>query len=92
VSVRVIIKPHIAIEVEWVLRVARKVARLGGLELYQWRPEANKCVLRIFTNSTDNALKYGEESLTRISIGYEDSESLQIFSVADNGKGLKEGD
>ncbi len=47
-------------------------------------------ILRIFRNLIDNALKYGGENLTRISIGYEDSESLHIFSVSDNGKGLKE--
>ena len=49
-------------------------------------------ILRIFRNLIDNSLKYGGESLTRISIGYEDSESLHIFSVSDNGKGLKEAD
>jgi light-regulated signal transduction histidine kinase (bacteriophytochrome) len=49
-------------------------------------------VLRIFRNLIDNALKYGGEGLTRISIGYEDSENLHIFSVSDNGKGLKEAD
>ena len=49
-------------------------------------------ILRIFRNLIDNALKYGGETLTRISIGYEDSESLHIFSVNDNGKGLKEAD
>jgi light-regulated signal transduction histidine kinase (bacteriophytochrome) len=49
----------------------------------------NKCVLRIFRNLIDNALKYSGENLTRISIGYDDSESLHIFSVTDNGKGLK---
>ena len=49
-------------------------------------------ILRIFRNLIDNALKYGGKSLTRISIGYEDSESLHIFSVSDNGKGLKEAD
>ncbi len=49
-------------------------------------------ILRIFRNLIDNALKYGGERLTRISIGYEDSESLHIFSVSDNGKGLKEAD
>ena len=49
-------------------------------------------ILRIFRNLIDNALKYGGESLTRISIGYKDSESLHIFSVSDNGKGLKEAD
>ena len=49
-------------------------------------------ILRIFRNLIDNSLKYGGESLTSISIGYEDSESHHIFSVSDNGKGLKEAD
>ena len=49
-------------------------------------------ILRIFRNLIDNSLKYGGESLSRISIGYEDSESLHIFSVRDNGKGLKPAD
>jgi PAS domain S-box-containing protein len=49
-------------------------------------------ILRVFRNLIDNALKYGGESLTRISIGYERSESLHIFSVSDDGKGLKEAD
>ncbi|SPF41158.1 putative PAS/PAC sensor signal transduction histidine kinase [Syntrophobacter sp. SbD1] len=49
-------------------------------------------ILRIFRNLIDNALKYGGESLTRISIGYKGSESFHIFSVTDDGKGLKEAD
>jgi light-regulated signal transduction histidine kinase (bacteriophytochrome) len=49
-------------------------------------------ILRIFRNLIDNALKYGGQSLTRISVGYEESENLHIFSVSDNGKGLKEAD
>jgi len=49
-------------------------------------------ILRIFRNLVDNALKYGGESLSRISIGYEDSETHHIFCVSDNGKGLKECD
>ena len=49
-------------------------------------------ILRIFRNLIDNSLKYGGESLTWISIGYEDSESHHIFSVSDNGKGLKQAD
>ncbi len=49
-------------------------------------------ILRIFRNLIDNALKYGGDSLNRIAIGYEDSESLHIFSVSNNGKGLKEAD
>jgi PAS domain S-box-containing protein len=49
-------------------------------------------ILRIFRNLIDNALKYGGQSLTRISVGYEESENLHIFSVSDDGKGLKEAD
>ncbi len=49
-------------------------------------------MLRIFRNLIDNALKYGGENLTRISIGYEDSENLHIISVSDNGKGLRGAD
>jgi hypothetical protein len=37
-SVRIIIKRHIATEVEGVFRAAGKVTGFGGLELYQWRP------------------------------------------------------
>jgi hypothetical protein len=46
VSVRVIIKPNIATEVEGVLRAARKFTGFGGLELYQWRPEY-KCPITV---------------------------------------------
>ncbi len=49
-------------------------------------------ILRVFRNLIDNALKYGGETLSWISIGYEDSETLHIFSVSDNGKGIKGAD
>lgn len=49
-------------------------------------------ILRIFRNLIDNALKYGGDSLTKISIAYEGSESHHIFSVSDDGKGLKASD
>ena len=49
-------------------------------------------ILRVFRNLIDNALKYGGQSLSRISIGYEDAENLHTFSVNDNGKGLNEAD
>jgi light-regulated signal transduction histidine kinase (bacteriophytochrome) len=38
----------------------------------------------------DNSLKYGGERLSRIWIGYEESEDFHIFSFSDNGTGLKE--
>lgn len=49
-------------------------------------------MLRAFRNLVDNALKYGGEKLSRIRIGYEDAGDSHIFSVSDNGKGLKKED
>ncbi|MDR3555620.1 MAG: PAS domain S-box protein [Syntrophobacteraceae bacterium] len=49
-------------------------------------------VLRIFRNTIDNALKYGGESLTRVSIGYVDADEFHIFSVTDDGKGVTDAD
>ncbi len=47
------------------------------------------CILRVFRNFVDNALKYGGERLSKIWIGYEDTEIFHIFSITDNGKGIK---
>ena len=49
-------------------------------------------ILRIFRNLIDNAIKHGGENLGRITIGYEDSETLHTFSVTDDGKGLHAAD
>jgi PAS domain S-box-containing protein len=49
-------------------------------------------ILRIFRNLIDNALKYGGESLSRVSTGYEDCDQFHIFSVTDDGKGLTDAD
>ncbi len=49
-------------------------------------------ILRIFRNLIDNALKYGGESLTKVSLGYEDSCKFHIFSVTDDGMGVKDAD
>ena len=49
-------------------------------------------LLRAFRNFVDNSLKYGGEKLSKIWIGYEDSEDAHIFSFSDNGKGLKKED
>lgn len=46
-------------------------------------------LLRVFRNLVDNALKYGGEQLSEIRIGYEESSDHHIFSVCDNGVGLK---
>ncbi len=45
---------------------------------------------RVFRNLVDNALKYGGEKLTEIEIGYSESDDSHIFSVRDDGVGLKE--
>ncbi len=49
-------------------------------------------ILRVFRNLIDNALKYGGDRLSRIRIGYEESEDFHIFSVGNDGGELKEGD
>ncbi len=46
-------------------------------------------LMRAFRNFVDNSLKYGGERLTRIAMSYEESEDFHIFSVSDDGKGLK---
>ena len=47
---------------------------------------------RAFRNLLDNALKYGGERLSEIRFAYEESEYHHIFSVTDNGVGVKEED
>ncbi|MFC1534798.1 ATP-binding protein [Thermodesulfobacteriota bacterium] len=49
-------------------------------------------MMRILRNLVDNALKYGGEALSEINIGYEESRDSHIFSIKDNGIGLKEQD
>lgn len=46
-------------------------------------------ITRAFRNLLDNALKYGGAQLTKIYIGYEESEDLHIFSVTDDGVGIE---
>lgn len=48
-----------------------------------------KCLLRVFRNLVDNALKYGGVHLTRIEIGYEQSQEFHTFFIRDNGVGIK---
>ena len=47
---------------------------------------------RAFRNLLDNALKYGGEKLSEIRIAYEQSEYHHIFSVTDDGVGIKKED
>jgi len=49
-------------------------------------------ILRVLRNFVDNSLKYGGERLTKIWIGHEETAHFHIFSVTDNGKGLKGAD
>ncbi len=46
-------------------------------------------ITRAFRNLLDNALRYGGETLNLIQIGYEESDEHHIFSVTDNGVGIK---
>jgi light-regulated signal transduction histidine kinase (bacteriophytochrome) len=49
-------------------------------------------LVRVFRNLVDNALKYGGERLSRIRIWHEERGDCHIFSVIDDGKGLKGAD
>ncbi|HYA39792.1 MAG TPA: PAS domain S-box protein [Syntrophobacteraceae bacterium] len=49
-------------------------------------------LLRVFRNLIDNALKYGGEQLSKIWIRHEETQDFHIFSVGDDGKGLKGAD
>lgn len=49
-------------------------------------------LIRAFRNLLDNALKYGGEGLSEIRFAYEESEYHHVFSVTDNGVGIKEED
>jgi len=49
-------------------------------------------VVRVIRNLVDNALKYGGDDLSEINIRYQESDESHIFSVMDDGIGLKAGD
>ena len=46
-------------------------------------------ILRALRNLVDNALKYGGEKMSQITLGYQNDERFHILSVKDNGVGLK---
>jgi signal transduction histidine kinase len=45
-------------------------------------------MVRLFRNLVDNALKYGGEGLSKITIGYEELKDSHVFSVKDDGVGI----
>jgi len=47
-------------------------------------------IIRALRNIIDNAMKYGGETLSEINIKYRESGEFHIFSVKDNGIGLKD--
>jgi PAS domain S-box-containing protein len=47
-------------------------------------------IIRALRNLVDNALKYGGEALSEISIRYKESSESQVLSIKDNGIGLNE--
>jgi PAS domain S-box-containing protein len=47
-------------------------------------------ILRVLRNLVDNALKYGGETLTRIVVGYKETEDHHVLFVNDDGVGLTE--
>jgi signal transduction histidine kinase len=49
-------------------------------------------LLRVFRNLVDNALKYGGKDLTEIRIDFEESEPFHIFTVSDDGVGIRSHD
>jgi PAS domain S-box-containing protein len=46
-------------------------------------------ILRVLRNLVDNALKYGGDRLSRIRIGYDESDLHHILCVTDDGIGIK---
>jgi K+-sensing histidine kinase KdpD len=46
-------------------------------------------ITRALRNLVDNALKYGGDNLSEITIGYREDEDFHIFSVGDDGVGVK---
>jgi K+-sensing histidine kinase KdpD len=47
------------------------------------------CLIRVFRNLVDNALKYGGPELGEIRIGYRESAEFHTFAVSDDGVGIK---
>jgi signal transduction histidine kinase len=46
------------------------------------------CMVRIFRNLLDNALKYGGSELSEVRFQYQETDTHHVFSVSDDGAGL----
>ena len=46
------------------------------------------CLLRVFRNLVDNALKHGGDSLSRIEFAYGESDEFHFFAVSNDGVGI----
>jgi len=46
-------------------------------------------ITRVLRNFVDNALKYGGDNLSEIRLGYREDKDFHIFSVSDDGVGVK---
>jgi PAS domain S-box-containing protein len=66
---------------------ARHVSWVEGAEMPDIRAD-RLSMIRIFTNLVDNALKYGGDGLSKISVIYEATETFHVFSVNDDGVGM----
>lgn len=74
---------------------ARLNARRVKLLKPERMPEINAdklSMLRVLRNLVDNALKYGGEGLSEITVGYEESAGFHTLYVKDNGIGVAEKD
>ncbi len=49
-------------------------------------------MIRVIRNLVDNALKYGGEALASIALGHDETDTHHIFSISDDGAGLREED
>ena len=70
--------------------------RLGSHSVGWFEPEAEievradrLSLLRMFRNFVDNALKYGGDQLTEIRIEYQEWDNFHVFSVSDDGQGVR---
>ena len=87
------------LELKNILRILRDEfsARLSIRQIDWVAPESTVdfkadrlSLLRVFRNLIDNALKYGGDRLSKISIEYEEAADFHIFSVTNDGAEIKE--
>ncbi len=71
-------------------------ARLTVRQVSLIKPEITPAIradkislLRVFRNLIDNAIKYGGDKLSFVKIDYEDSDDFHVFTVTDDGVGIR---